>query len=93
MANRIIPLINAARTSPDRTGDSLYQNLKTQFSGNIMSAFDKKVETFEGIKGLQDLHKYLSTLAPVGNLVENPALNRAAAEIAAEKGKTGDTTH
>lgn len=29
----------------------------------------------------------------MGNLVENPALNRAAAEIAAEKGRTGDMTH
>lgn len=52
MANRVIALVNAARTSPDRTGDSLYESLKTSFTGNVMSAFDKKVETFEGIKGL-----------------------------------------
>lgn len=34
-----------------------------------MNAFNKVVETFEGIKAVEDLNKYMQSLHPVSNLV------------------------
>lgn len=34
-----------------------------------MNAFGKRVETFEGVKALKDLHEYLKNLQPTSNLL------------------------
>lgn len=46
MSNRIISLINAARTNPDRSGQALHDSLKPTFKGTEMTAFNKVIETF-----------------------------------------------
>lgn len=43
MSSRIIPLVNAARTNPDRTVASIYESLKTQYHGSTLHAFDKDI--------------------------------------------------
>ena len=57
-----------------------------------MNAFNKVVETFQGIKAVEDFHMYMHSLHPVSNLVESPTLNRVAGEIAKEKGQKGQVT-
>lgn len=81
--------MNAARTNPDRSGQSLYDSLKSTFKGTEMNAFNKTIETFEGVKAVEEFNKYMSGLHPVVNLAESPTLNRVAQEIAMEKGQKG----
>jgi hypothetical protein len=43
MSYQIIPLINTARSNPDRTGNQIYSDMKSSYHGNDLVAFGKRI--------------------------------------------------
>ena len=82
-----------ARSNPDRAGLDLHSKLASSYDQTQLSAFNKKIDTFEGISAFNDMYQYLRSIAPVRELIESPALSKAAESIALEKGLKGDKTH
>ena len=89
----IVSLINMARSNPDRAATDVHSKLADHYSHTELSAFNKRIDTFEGVAALDDMYDYMRRISPTRELIESPALSRAAEAIAKEKGSKGDKTH
>ena len=89
----IVGLINTARSNPDRAALDIHSKLANKYESTDLFAFNKRIDTFEGVTALEDMYDYMRKISPTRELIESPALCRAAESIANEKGRKGETTH
>lgn len=81
------------RSHPERAALDFHSKLANKFEGTDLIAFNKRIDTFEGPKALDDMYYYLKSLEPTRQMIESPALTRAAEFIAKEKGLRGEFSH
>lgn len=67
--HQLVGLVNQARTNPERTGVTIHNYLEHKFQDHYLNAYDKRIDTFEGIAVLHDLRNYLCSIPPAGQLV------------------------
>ena len=91
--NVLIGLINEARTKPTKAAERLYEELSPNYRNDELHYFDKKIDTLQGRKGLDNYKNWLSNNPPVEYLIQSEALNRAAQALAEIKKKQGKSDH
>ena len=89
----IVGLINTARSNPDRAAHDIHSKLAKNYDHTELSAFNKRIDTFEVKAALDDMFNYMSKISATRELIESPALSRAAESIAKEKGLKGEKTN
>jgi len=94
LARQVLAEINLARTEPAAYAGFL-REFRNLFRGKTYAQPDSTtlIQTSEGVKAVDEAVKFLSRQKPQQSLVWADGLALAAAELAEEQGRSGDTGH
>ena len=94
MAMKVLAEINLARSQP-RTYAGFVREFRGLFKGDyyVLPGNTTRMMTSEGVKPVDEAVKFLTRQKPLPPLVWSKGLAAAAAELAEEQGRSGDTGH
>jgi len=94
LSRRVLDEINLARTAP-RTYIELLREFRGRFRGKsyLLPGSTTRVKTVEGRAVVDESIRFLSRQKPLPPLSWSDGLAAAAAELAVEQGRSGDTGH
>jgi uncharacterized protein YkwD len=94
LSKQVLAEINLARTQP-RSYAGFLREFRTQFRGTyyVLPGSTTRVQTSEGVKAVDEAISLLARVKPLPPMAWSAGLGAAAAELAEDQGRSGDTGH